>query len=302
MTSGHDAVAEAFAPMALAVVLDDEVDASRGNVLAHVHNVPGLVHELEAMIVWMSERPLETGKEYLLKQTTTTVPCQVTDLRYRIDVQELRRCAAASLGQNDIGRVRIETAKPVAVDPYSVNRSMGSFILIDRMTDETAGAGMILDRDTAQDLPPSQRSRAGRVTVAERARRLGHSPLLLWIVDEHGTIAHALERRLFDRGYFALAIARSDILANGGADLLRSGMIVIIGATQRLSEMAAEEWLNEETPVVEVNVIEADASLPDVRNGSICKTLTIRRSAGLDQEIAEEICNELTRDGILGRR
>ena len=167
---GGESVTEAFAPMAVTATLDRDVDASRGDLVAHVRNVPAVERELEAMVVWMSESPLAAGREYLLKHATASVPCRVSDLRYRVDVQELRHHAAAQLALNEIGRVRIATARPVAFDSYDRNRAMGSFILIDRLTNATAGAGMILDREAAEQ-PASRKVR--RADAARVLRKRG---------------------------------------------------------------------------------------------------------------------------------
>jgi bifunctional enzyme CysN/CysC len=150
---GDESTLEAFAPMAVTATLDRDLDVARGDVVAHVRNVPALDRELEAMVVWMDESPLAAGREYLLKHATATVPCVAADVRYRVDVRELRHHTAGELAMNEIGRVRFAAAQPLAFDPYARNRAMGSFILIDRITNATAGAGMIIDRETATTAP-----------------------------------------------------------------------------------------------------------------------------------------------------
>jgi bifunctional enzyme CysN/CysC len=170
LAAGGEGVAEAFAPMAVTATLDRDVDVSRGDLIAHVRNVPTLERELEAMVVWMDESPLAAGREYLLKHATASIPCKVSDVRYRVDVQELRHHAAAQLALNEIGRVRLATARPIAFDSYARNRAMGSFILIDRLTNATAGAGMILDREAADRAQPEPR----------KVRRADASRVLRW--------------------------------------------------------------------------------------------------------------------------
>jgi bifunctional enzyme CysN/CysC len=149
--SGIASGSEAFAPMAVAITLDREVDVSRGDMLAQVRNIPTLGRELEAMLVWMSGEPLQCGREYLLQHCASQTPAVVRDVRYRIDMTELRRHPADALRVNEIGRVRIETSRRLAFDAYARNRATGAFILVDRMTGETAAAGMILDRDSAAE-------------------------------------------------------------------------------------------------------------------------------------------------------
>ncbi len=152
---------EAFAPMAVAITLDRDVDVSRGDMLAHVRNVPTLSRELEAMLVWMSGDPLRCGREYLLQHCAAETPAVVRDVRYRIDMTELRRHPAEGLHVNEIGRVRIEASRRIAFDAYARNRATGALILIDRMTGETAAAGMILDREaTPEDASHPKRSLA----------------------------------------------------------------------------------------------------------------------------------------------
>ena len=171
LAAGGESVSEVFAPMAVTATLDRDLDVSRGDVLAHVRNVPTLEREIEAMVVWMSESPLIVGREYLLKHAAASVPCSVADVRYRVDVQELRHHAAGQLALNEIGRVRLAAARPFAFDPYSRNRAMGCFILIDRLTNATAGAGMILDREAADTAQPAAR----RIRRADAARVLRRS-------------------------------------------------------------------------------------------------------------------------------
>ena len=233
---GGEKLQEAFAPMSVAVVLDRDMDVSRGCVLAHPHNLPSLEHEFEAMLVWMADRPLGVGTEYLLKQTATTTPAVVTALRYRIEINTLRRHAADALADNEIGRVRIRTSQPIAFDSYARNRVAGAFILIDRLTNDTIAAGMILDREAAVErLEPRSSSPAERVTEAERAGRSRHPPFVV-IVKEDST-AFALERMLFDAGFAVMVVAAEEIERPGAVQmLLRGGVIPVVAGTPRLPE------------------------------------------------------------------
>jgi bifunctional enzyme CysN/CysC len=163
-TSGSE-VPEASASMAVVVTLEDELDLSRGDMLAHVQNVPQVSQELEAMLVWMNERPLEPGREYLLKHAATEVPAIVPRVRYRINVNTLRREESQGLALNEIGRVRVETPRRLAFDPYVKNRGTGAFILIDRITNATLAAGMILDREPADTAAEHERGESGAASV-----------------------------------------------------------------------------------------------------------------------------------------
>jgi sulfate adenylyltransferase subunit 1 (EFTu-like GTPase family) len=130
--------------MSVTLRLADEVDVSRGDLICRPADRPALDRELEADVCWMADAPLRPRGRYLLKHTTATVRAVVDDVRDRVDVHTLDRDAAATeLALNDIGRVRLRTSRPLAFDPYSRNRTTGSFILIDEATNDTVGAGMI---------------------------------------------------------------------------------------------------------------------------------------------------------------
>ena len=132
-------------PMSVSMLLEDDIDISRGDMICRPHNQPTVANELDAMICWMAESPLQPGGRYLLKHTTKTVKAVVDDLRYRIDVNSLHRDKAADgLGLNEIGRVHIRTSAPLALDPYDLSRTTGGFILIDEATMDTVGAGMVI--------------------------------------------------------------------------------------------------------------------------------------------------------------
>jgi bifunctional enzyme CysN/CysC len=225
-------VAEAFASMAVVVRLRDEVDVSRGDMIAHVRNVPQLAREFEAMVVWMSERELSPGFDFLLKQAAATGPATVTDLRYRMNVESLRREQAAGLRMNEIGRVRVETVRPVAYDPYSRNPGTGSFILIDRISNETVGAGMILDRETdeslgrrrpALDAGSNVHPRLGGVPGPDKARWFRQTPAVVWITglprSGKSSVAFGLERALFEAGVTAQVLDGENLRLGLSVDL-----------------------------------------------------------------------------------
>ncbi|MFD1723023.1 sulfate adenylyltransferase subunit 1 [Amnibacterium endophyticum] len=138
-------VDEAYPPMSVVVRLADEIDISRGDLICRPHNAPTTTQNLDAQICWMDERaPLTPGKVYALKHTTRWARAKVTEVDYRVDVNTLHRDQeATSLGLNEIGRVRLRTTQPLFVDPYSENRTTGSFILVDETTNRTVGAGML---------------------------------------------------------------------------------------------------------------------------------------------------------------
>jgi bifunctional enzyme CysN/CysC len=139
-------VDEAFAPMAVTIRLEDEIDISRGDLICRPHNAPAPTQDIDAMICWMADEPLRPGQKLALKHTTRSARAMVKELQYRLDVNTLHRDEAAqSLELNDIGRVRLRTTVPLLADAYSRNRGTGGFILIDEATNRTVGAGMLHD-------------------------------------------------------------------------------------------------------------------------------------------------------------
>jgi len=205
----------AFPPLAAGVTLEDEVDLSRGDMLVHMNNVPRVDRTLDAMVVWMSDEPMQVDKNYYIKHTTKTVSGVISQLRFEVDVNTLHRSKKEVLKLNEIGRCVLTLSQPIAYDPYSRNRATGAFIIIDRITNNTVGAGMILDRDqnllqpTERKLEAKPKSehihlKKSMVTAEERAQLVGHKPKTIWLTGLTGsgktTIAYALERRLFDIG------------------------------------------------------------------------------------------------------
>jgi bifunctional enzyme CysN/CysC len=140
-------IAEAFAPMSVTLLLDDDVDISRGDMICRPNNRPAAAQDIEAMVCWMtSDSALQRRSRLIVKHTSRTVKAIVTDLHYRIDVNTLHRDEAATqLGLNEIGRVRLRLTQPIFCDPYARNRTTGGLILIDEGTNATVGAAMITE-------------------------------------------------------------------------------------------------------------------------------------------------------------
>ena len=139
-------VSRAHAPMSVVVRLADEVDAGRGDLLAHPDSAPAVGRHLEAMAVWLAERPLDLARAYAIKHAACTSPARIEAVRSRFDPETGARGPASSLGLNEIGMLGVRTARPVAADTYADNRATGAFILIDALTNETVAAGMIASR------------------------------------------------------------------------------------------------------------------------------------------------------------
>ena len=134
---------EAFAPMSVTVCLDEEIDASRGDMLVSPDDRPERAQRFDATLVWMNQKAAVADRPYLLKHTTQMLTARIVHIRHRVDVLTLAPLAAGELKLNEIGMVRVETQRPLFIDPYWRNRFTGSFILIDPITNETVGAGMI---------------------------------------------------------------------------------------------------------------------------------------------------------------
>jgi sulfate adenylyltransferase subunit 1 (EFTu-like GTPase family) len=135
---------EAFPPMSVTVRLEDDVDVSRGDMICRPQNAPNPSQDIDAMVCWMTNQPLRPRQKLAIKHTTRLGRALVKDIQYRLDVNTLHRDQETKeLGLNEIGRVQIRTTVPLLCDPYSKNRTTGSFILIDEATGVTVGAGMI---------------------------------------------------------------------------------------------------------------------------------------------------------------
>ncbi len=135
--------AEAFAPMSVAIGLEDEVDVGRGDLIAAVEAAPLPARELTATVCWLGDAPARPGGRYLLKHTTRTVRARLDAIGHRIDVATLEREPATELALNDLGEVSLRLGEPVMADPYEEVRATGAFILLDAATNETVGAGMV---------------------------------------------------------------------------------------------------------------------------------------------------------------
>jgi len=211
-------LAEAFAPMSVTLTLEDELDLSRGDMLAEAASPLGAAAHFETRLVWLNPTPLDLTRRYLLKHASQLVSARVSAPR-RIDVQTLQSAPAASLEMNEIATVEIETSKPLFFDPYERNRTTGSLVLIDVDTNATVGAGMIVRAVAAHAAKPS-----GPVTAAERRARFGHRPGTV-LVGPRESLAVMLERRLFDRGYMAVILR--DATEEGLRALEAAGAIAI---------------------------------------------------------------------------
>ena len=192
---------EAVAGDAITLTLADEVDISRGDVLSDPHARPVVSDQFAAHLLWMADEELLPGRQYLLKLGTATVPAQISALKHKIDVNTLDHLAGRTLALNEVGYVNLSLAQPLAFDPYRDNRDTGGFILIDRFTNATVGAGMI---DFSLMRATNVHWQALDVNKQARAAMKGQKPVVLWFTGLSGsgksTIANLVEKALSAEG------------------------------------------------------------------------------------------------------
>jgi sulfate adenylyltransferase subunit 1 len=142
---GEEALAEAFAPMSVTMTLDDEIDISRGDVIAKPNNQPQAEQDIDVMICWMNQQPAKVNSKYFIRHATREVKGVIKEITYKMDINSLNRDEKAEdLKMNDIARVKVRTSQPLFFDSYRKNRFTGSLILVAEGSNETVGAGMIV--------------------------------------------------------------------------------------------------------------------------------------------------------------
>ena len=209
---------------AVTITLTNDVDVGRGDILAPPTSRPELADQFSASIIWMDREPLTPGRLYLLRIGTNTVVASVMTIKYKLDVNTQTHLAANTLGLNDIGVCTISTSLPVVFDSYEKNRKTGSFIIIDRYTNRSVGAGMIsfaLRRAGNISWQPSLIGKTDRASLKRQ------KPFIVWLTGLPGagksTIANAIERRLFADGYHTMLL---------DGDNLRHGLNRDLGFTE----------------------------------------------------------------------
>jgi bifunctional enzyme CysN/CysC len=214
----------AVAGQSVTLTLADEVDVSRGDVIAAATDPAEVADQFEAAIVWMADEPLLPGRQYLLKIGTRTVGASVTEPKYKLNVDTLEHLAAKQLELNEIGVCNIALDRPVAFDPYAVNRETGGFILIDRVSHHTVGAGML---HFALRRSANIHRQHTDVDKAARAALKGQKPVVVWLTGLSGsgksTIANRVEKKL-------LAMGHHTYLLDG--DNVRHGLNKDLGFTE----------------------------------------------------------------------
>lgn len=195
---------EAFAGMAVTLTLNDEIDISRGDIIVGAQQTsPTIADKFKATIVWMTEQAMTPGRQYIIKLATRNVPGSVAMIHHRIDVNTLAHHDANELKLNEIGVCTVAVNAPVVFDPYKLNKTTGSFIIIDRLSNVTVGAGMITGDASEEDWSP--------VSAEERATRYGQTASIIALSGaEAKHTAYRLERKLFDTGHAATVLEHAE--------------------------------------------------------------------------------------------
>jgi len=221
---------EAFSQQSVTLTLQDEIDVSRGNMLVPVNNIPKIGNEFEAMIVWMHEEYAEAGKNYVFKHTTNIVPGSISNIRYKVDVNSMKRDKNDNnnikINLNEIARCHITLHRSIAFDSYTRNRSTGAFIIIDRLTNITVGAGMIVDRVVSKNLKKNEKNlkqEKSLVSLEKRKKLFNQKPITIWLTGLSGsgktTIAMLLEKKLIDIGNRAYVLDGDNLRFGINSDL-----------------------------------------------------------------------------------
>lgn len=223
---------EAATPQSVTLTLEDEIDSSRGDMIVKPGNLPKTEQKFDAMLVWMSDAAMVPGKQYVFKHTTKMVTGNFSTLRYQIDVNTMHSSPAPTLELNQIGRVNVVLNQPISFDRYRNNKQTGAFIVIDRITNVTVAAGMIMDQRTSENTGASWEQvsvshsltpELSTVTSEERVARFGQQPVTILFTGLPGsgksTTAFGVERQLFDRGRAATVIDGQNLRIGLSRDL-----------------------------------------------------------------------------------
>ena len=213
---------EASAPLSVTLVLSEELDISRGDLLVAAESSAAMSHEYQAAMVWMSEQPLETSRRYLLKHTSQTVPATVEKVEHRTDLRRLVPEPATTLEMNGIGEVRVRLLRPIAMDRYAEHRTTGAFILIDAETNGTVAAGMVMQR-RGEGTEAFIKLTGEAVSPEERAARWGHRGGVLELAGPSAVLGQ-IERMLFESGRIT---ARTASFGEAAA-LAEAGLIALL--------------------------------------------------------------------------
>ncbi len=323
VTLGGD-LPQAVAGEAVTVTLEDEIDISRGDTLTDPGERPCHADRFEAKLVWMHDEPLQPGASYLLKTGAATTPAQVSELKFKVNVNTLEQEAGSTLALNEVGVCSFNLSKPMTFDSYRENRATGSFILIDRLSNATVAAGMI-----HQPLLQPGTSYWATVTVAQEARAelKGQRPRVLWLTThsetQRVTLAGLVEKRLHSLGRHTFLLDGEELAQglNGnlppgpaGSDeplrraaevakiLVEAGLIVVatVPAPSRRERKFVRELLKPgefvEVFLSSQALEEASAGTPDRASDFEAPAhpeITVAGNSASAEELAEQIVREL---------
>ena len=218
----------AFVGQAVTICLEDEIDVSRGDMLVKPEQTPIIDHQLQANVVWMTEQPLTSGKQYDFKLGTNTSAGAITNIDYKIDVNTLEQQQGLELGLNEIGVCQISLNKEMAFDAYTKTRGTGSFIIIDRLTNVTVGAGMIIQGASSDSVIA--------VSTEERSERFAQSGAIIKVDNQQAAIE--IERRLFDAGHLVISIEQIEQTA---AESLKAQQLIVITQASIEADITASD-------------------------------------------------------------
>jgi sulfate adenylyltransferase large subunit len=200
-------IEEAFPPMAITLTLQDEIDVSRGDMITHNNDLPLVSNKFNAKIVWMTEHAMTIGKQYYIKLGTKSVNGSISKINHLIDVNTLEESDAEELNLNEIGHCDVTLTASVPFDSYNLCKGSGSFIIIDRLSNVTVAAGMIIGEVESDELQ--------EVSQDERVARYGQQPFTAWLTGKNNLqTAHELERLLFDMGHACTILDQKEITGN----------------------------------------------------------------------------------------
>jgi bifunctional enzyme CysN/CysC len=268
---------QAAAGQSVTLTLADEIDVSRGDVIAGASAPPRVGEQFEATLVWMAEEPMLRGRSYLMRAGTATASATISPLKYKVNVDSLEHLAAEQLELNEIGVCELELDRPIAFDPYAESRDTGGFVLIDRVTNATVGAGMLnFELRRSRTL----RWQAIDVDKEAHARLKGQRPCMLWLTGLSGagksTIANLVEKKLHSLGHHTYVLDGDNVrhglskdlgftdadrvenirrVAEVGALMVDAGLIVLLSFISPFrSERRMARELVEEDEFIEVFV------------------------------------------------
>lgn len=271
----------AFSPQSVTITLEDEIDLSRGEMLVHPGNLPTVSHCFEAMLVWMDEKSMNRDQQYFIKQTTHTTRVHINDIRYKVDVNTMQQSKTEFLALNEIGRTILVTNEPLFFDPYKKNKSCGSFILIDPITNNTCAVGMIIKEVSTADLSSAiteeerKKMRSGEsiVSESERKRVTGHNGKVFSVKgdDKENVMefAYTLERRLFDSGHTTVVFDASSVQKSSKEEICK------------IAECVASQNIT-------VIVIDPD-NICNSGNAVVCKADKIKISSDVEEIINSKL-------------